>query len=84
MSENRLWWPSGLERVSNLSKCSLKDPGSNPTWGGLYLIPHHGLQHKVQIMTRTEPLNEDGSPPHCKAQDGGKDGPDKKNVRKRE
>ena len=33
----------------------------------LYLIPHHGLQHKVQIMTGTEPLNEDGTPPHCKA-----------------
>ena len=24
--------------------------------------PCHGLQHKVQIMAETEPLNEDGSP----------------------
>ena len=28
----------------------------------LKLIPHHSLQHKVQIMAETEPLNEDGSP----------------------
>ena len=29
-------------------------------------------------MTGTEPLNEDGSPPHREAPNGGKDGPDKK------
>ena len=28
--ENRQWWPSSLERVSNSSRRSLKDPGSNP------------------------------------------------------
>ena len=26
----RPWWPSGLERVSNSNRCSLKDPGLNP------------------------------------------------------
>ena len=30
---NRPWWPSGLERVSNSSRCSLKDPGLNPARG---------------------------------------------------
>ena len=33
----------------------------------VYLISRHGLQHKVQIMTGTEPLNKDGSPPHREA-----------------
>ena len=33
---NRPWWPSSLERESNSSRCSLKDPGSNPAWGRLY------------------------------------------------
>ena len=27
----------------------------------------YSLQHKVQIMTGTEPLNEDSSPPHWEA-----------------
>ena len=27
------WWPSDLECVSNSSRCSLKDPGSNPARG---------------------------------------------------
>ena len=27
---NRLWWPSGLERVLNSSRYSLEDPGLNP------------------------------------------------------
>ena len=30
-------------------------------------ISHHSLQNKVQ-MTKTEPLNEDCSPPHHKTQ----------------
>ena len=30
---NRPWWPSSLEGVSNSSRRSLKDPGSNPTRG---------------------------------------------------
>ena len=30
-------------------------------------ISHHGLQNKVQ-MTKTEPLNDDGSPPHHETQ----------------
>ena len=29
-TDNRPWWPSGLERVSNSSRHSLEDPGSNP------------------------------------------------------
>ena len=29
--------------------------------------PSQDLQHKVQIMTGTELLNEDGSPPHPEA-----------------
>ena len=33
---NRPWWPSILERVSNSSRRSLKDPGLNPAWGHLY------------------------------------------------
>ena len=33
----------------------------------VYLIFCHSLQHKVQIMTGTEPLTKDGSPPHPKA-----------------
>ena len=31
------------------------------------MIPCHGLLHKVQVMAGTEPLNEDGSPPHHEA-----------------
>ena len=40
----------------------------------------HSLQHKVQIMARTDQLNEGSSPPHHEdrkrstAGDGGKDG----------
>ena len=33
-----------------------------------FVANDHSLLHKVQIMAGTEPLNEDGSPPHCKAQ----------------
>ena len=29
-----LMWPSGLERVSNSSRCSLEDPGFNPVCFG--------------------------------------------------
>ena len=29
--------------------------------------PSHGLQHKVQTIAKTEPLNKDGSPPHHEA-----------------
>ena len=29
--------------------------------------PSHALQHKVQIIAGSEPLNEDGSPPHHEA-----------------
>ena len=52
----------------------------------LKLIPHHGLQHKVQIIAGTEPLNDDGSPPHCearkssKAREGGYYGQIYKNI----
>ena len=40
-------------------------------YGGDYCcgcgISSHGLQHKLQILARTEPLNEDRSPPHHEA-----------------
>ena len=34
--KNRPWWPRGLECVSNSSRHSPKDPGSNPTQGNKY------------------------------------------------
>ena len=36
-------------------------------WLLYIMISHHSLQNKVQ-MTKTEPLNEDGSPPHHETQ----------------
>ena len=33
---NRPWWLSGFERVSNLSRHSLEDPGLNPARGNKY------------------------------------------------
>ena len=41
---NRPWWPSGLECVSNSSRRSLKDPGSNPAW----------VQLMEKILTKKE------------------------------
>ena len=32
----RPWQPSGLELVSNSSRHSLEDPGSNPTHGAIF------------------------------------------------
>ena len=87
--KDRPWWPSGLERVSNSSRHSLEDPGLNPTRGmylyGTIMDPLfiHCWRNMVSIardrtgtkvMTRTEPLNEDGSPPHREAQGGARDG----------
>ena len=49
---------------------------STPIADGVDMIITQGLQYKVQNMTGTEPLNEDGSSPHheawnVRAQDGG-------------
>ena len=52
---NRPWWPSGLEHVSNSSRHSLKDPGSNPEYGNNIdrpvrndlLLIHNMLGHRV-------------------------------------
>ena len=54
------------------------------------LIPQHRLQHKVQIMAGTEPLNDEGSPQHreawnsSKAGDGGLYGRKKKDSQHKE
>ena len=41
---NRPWWPSGLEGVSNSSRHSLEDPGSNPARG---IFIHTKLSNKI-------------------------------------
>ena len=45
---NRPWWPSGLGRVSNSSRHSLKDPCLNPAWD--YDIDRSEVENFVTIQ----------------------------------
>ena len=52
------WWPSGLERVSNSSRHSLEDPGSNPRLG----LPYRSLRSSARLYLGIRKPNLQSSP----------------------